>query len=150
MGIGGGKVSKKEIQQTTLMILVKQNNEIIYESPINPQFHAALTMDTYIFNHPILSNFNLDIVNPNINKLFWEYRNSNTIYGSDKSNNFCESSEQFKDVYCENCFEERCLKCSPNAYLSESGTCSQIKFLFKMMEMEVKLTLTVKLHNFKK
>lgn len=122
-----GKSSLKQNQVTQLMILVKQNNEIIYNSPINPQLHASLAQNTYIFNHPILSNFSLDIVSPNINKLFWSFREEKTIYGSDKVNSFCDSNEQFTDVHCEICFEERCLKCSDNAYLTKDGNCEPSK-----------------------
>lgn len=116
-----------DVQNTKLMILVKQNNEIIYNSPLNPHLHSAITTETYIYNHPKLSNFNLDIVNPNINKLFWEYKNTNTVYGADKTNSFCEFNVQFTHSYCENCLDSRCLKCSDNSYLTKEGNCEPSK-----------------------
>jgi hypothetical protein len=111
------------IQNSSMIILVKQNNKIIFESPLNPEMTASITTESYIYTHPILTNLNLNIVNPDINKLFWEFRNEKTIFGSDLINNLCNKHPTNKDIQCHVCLDERCLLCSDNAYLNIHGNC---------------------------
>jgi hypothetical protein len=109
-----------------MYILVKQNNNIILEEPLDMEMNASITNDSVVFTHPAIGVVNLDMVEPNLNKMLWEYLMEDV--NDDPNYNVCGHDLVNDNKHCQACFDKKCFRCSLDTYLDTEGRCQKRKF----------------------
>jgi hypothetical protein len=113
---------KKNVVQTSeITILVRENNLIHVKKIEDAKLNAALTFNTFVYNHPMVSNFKINMADPNLEKSVWYFKTQNTNFEKEKLSDLC--SHLSGQTECLICLKNYCLTCSENSY-NNMGRCA--------------------------